>query len=119
VTLRPLADGKVRLALDYVREPRALEPGEARNLALSLSQQQARMLAEVRDAGNRGAELPGNHGGRTMDTLVRHGLVWESDVRGRFLCLLPRPLQADRCRVAGACAPRAEVDRVNADPIDR
>jgi hypothetical protein len=45
VTIRPLADGNVRLALDYAREPRALEPDEARNLALSLSQQQARMLA--------------------------------------------------------------------------
>jgi hypothetical protein len=94
VTIRPLADGKVRLALDYVREPRALEPGEARNLALSLSRQQARMLAEVRDAGPDGAELPANHGSRTMESLLGYGLVWESEVadegpasefrRGRF-----------------------------------
>lgn len=93
VTIRPLADGNVRLALDYAREPRALEPSEARNLALSLSQQQARMLAEVRDAAD-GAELSADHGYRTMKSLLDHGLVWESEVadedpasefsRGRF-----------------------------------
>lgn len=80
VTIRPLADGNVRLGLDHVREARALEPGEARNLALSLSQQQARMLAEVRDAGGDGAEMPADHGHRTMESLIRQGLVWESEV---------------------------------------
>ncbi|MDA0167679.1 hypothetical protein OJ998_01160 [Solirubrobacter taibaiensis] len=76
LTLRPLPDGQVRLALDPDRQARALTPGEIRDLALSLSRPQQAALAVLRDAGFAGvalAEVPAE--GRTIDSLLVRNLL--------------------------------------------
>lgn len=80
VTLAALPDGKIRLGLDSGRMPRVQGPDEIRGTALSLSQQQERMVAALREshpAGLEVANIPGDY--RTLESLVRYGLAVETE----------------------------------------
>lgn len=80
LTLRPLPDGHVRLALDPDRRARPLSPNEIRDLALSLSRQQQAALGALRDAGSAGTALADLRAERrTVDSLLARDLV-EMDV---------------------------------------